>query len=120
MQRRVGEHYAEFVIFRGDFGEFRFCLGEDDGTGGGGEQGFRFGRKFDKSAGGVDILRHEGEGFFFAVLAIAESGYGRGIAGVACQVISSEAFQREDCAGIEKLGCAADAGFISGWTSSRG
>jgi hypothetical protein len=56
--------------------------------------------------GGIDILRHQSEWFFFSVLAVAQRCYDSGIAGVARQVVSAKAFHCENCAIAKKLGCA--------------
>src|ERR1700693_1130045 len=114
MQRRVGQHDSEFVVFWSGLGKFdsRWC--EYDWTRDRCQQGFRFGRKFDQGVSRSDFLRHESEGLFFTVFALAQSRYCCWVPRAACQVIAAESFYCENCAGMKKLGRPADAaGFIT-------
>ena len=61
----------------------------------------------------LDILRHQREGFFFAVFALAQSRYSRGIPSIACEVVAAESFHCENRTGIEEVRPPADAVFAS-------
>src|SRR5580704_18245654 len=111
VQRSVGQHDAEFDVVWGNSAEFDFRGCKYDGTGNRCKQRLRASGKLYQSAGHLDIPHHQGEGFFFPILAISQSLDGCGIPGIACQVVSTQTFYSQNPPGAKNPGRLTDAVF---------
>src|SRR5580700_8615137 len=120
MQRRVGQHDAQFVIVWSNFWKFYFCRRKNDRSGGRYQQNFGFPGKLDQIVSGLEIARHQCKGFFFAVFPLAQSRNSPCVSSITRQVVSTESFQRENAAVAKQLRGFANARFISTYDASVG
>ena len=113
MQRRVGQHHAELVIFRRNSRQFGLRRREDDGPGDGFHQGFRLGRKVDQAARDLDILHHQGERFFLSEFSGAQGGDSFCIFRVAGQMVAAQSLHSQNLARSKIMHCSSNRFFIS-------
>src|SRR5579872_3134423 len=109
MQRRIGQHHAEFIIVWSNSGEFSFCRREDDRPGGRYQQKFGLVRKLDQIASNFEVSCHQRKRFFFTIFTPTQSRDGRGIPSITCEMVSAQSFHSEDVAIVKQLSSPANA-----------
>ena len=113
MQRSVGKHHSQFVVLRRHSGQLSFCRRKHYRPSVRSQQVFAVRRKLHQPASFIKVAGHDRERLLLAIFTLAQSRHGRGISGIAGQVISAQPLYCDNLSRVQQVSRMVDGGFRS-------